>query len=84
MEQLLQALQALYGTDSGQQAAANQWLQAYAASPAAWEGSAALLSQQAYPAELQFFGANMLLTKVRRDWGQLSEDQQSFVKAVVG
>lgn len=79
-EKLLGALRALYGPDAGQQAAASQWLHQYAGTPDSWGGAVQLLAGDDVTEDMKFFGANLLLTKVRRDWKQLGDwEQQAFV-----
>ena len=85
MRQLfLDALQALYGGTAGaeQQAAANSWLNAFAAAPEAWPICLELMAPTAAPTTA-FFCANLLLTKMRREWGRLPAEQRSELLSIV-
>ena len=75
---LVQALSALYGTDPTLQQQANAWLEQYSATATAWDGALSLISP-AVPLEAQFFGCNMLLTKVRRDWSSLGPHESQHI-----
>ena len=78
-EEVSRAVSALYGSNAQQQAEANRWLMAFAERPAAWDVCRELVL--AGPAqEIQFFGANVLHTKVRREWHGLALEarQQAF------
>lgn len=77
------ALNALYGFDQAQQQAANIWLNDFAKNPAAWQVGLDMLTP-ASPTEPMFFCANMLLDKVRREWGKLSQDQRSHLTQSLG
>ncbi len=71
---LVQALNALYGTDPALQQQAKSWLEQYNTTAASWTGSLSLINP-AVPLEAQFFGCNMLLTKVKRDWASLNNEE---------
>lgn len=75
---LVHALNALYGTDPALQQQANAWLEQYSSTAAAWDGALSLISP-AVPLEAQFFGCNMLLTKIRRDWGSLAPHESQHI-----
>lgn len=76
------AIQALYGAAGADQAQANAWLNAFSATPAAWEACLQLLDPAERP-EVCFFCANLLLTKVRTEWHKLSPDQASTMSIVI-
>ena len=74
------AVLALYGgqgASAEQQRAANTYLQDFAQAPAAWNISLALLEKLTGPgaSSVQFFAANMLYTKVRREWAAMAADE---------
>ena len=75
------AIQALYGSDSGQRQAANVWLSEYASSEQAWE-CLQLLQGDLAP-EVQFFGINLILSKVRHAWRQLQPEARQQVQSFV-
>lgn len=79
----ISAVGALYGYDAQQQQAANQWLNDFSKQPAAWQVGIDILSATS-PTEPMFFCANMLLNKVRTEWGQLSEDQRQNLTNTLG
>ena len=76
------AIATLYGGAGPQQQQANQWLNSFAQQPDAWNACLELLSPQ-QNAEVSFFCANMLLTKVRSEWHKLSPDQQTQISSVI-
>jgi hypothetical protein len=81
-QQVAAALTALNTGDGPHREAANAWLAEFAGTDAAWEAAVALLDPD-QSAELQFFGANMVLIKVRSSWPQLSsESRQQLSRAV--
>jgi Importin-beta N-terminal domain len=63
------AISALYGNDANESARANTYLMQCAEQPAAWSLGIELTSTSADTAS-QFFGANLLLTKIKRHWHQ--------------
>lgn len=75
------AIQALYGSDSGQRRAANVWLTEYASSEQAWE-CLQLLQGDLAP-EVQFFSVNLILNKVRHAWRQLQPEGRQQVQSFV-
>lgn len=80
---LRQAIAALYAGIGGEsQQQANQWLNAFTAQPQAWDACLELLDP-AQSAEVVFFCANMLLTKVRKEWHKLPNDQQARMAAIM-
>lgn len=83
VNQLLQAITALYGGAPGAQQQANTWLDSFSKQPAAWEACLALLEARQSP-EICFFAANMLLTKVRGEWHKLEEGQRSQMASAIG
>lgn len=74
-QQVASAVAALHDPDPAHREAANSWLAGFADDDAAWGAGVALLDP-AYGPQLQFFGANMVLVKVRNAWKQLSPDMQ--------
>lgn len=70
------AVKMLYGGPTEQQGAAASWLSAVTHSPQAWHIAWALLGEQG-AVEVQFFAANMLLTKVRHDWKRLAPAERT-------
>ena len=75
-ENVLLAVKMLYGGPTEQQGAAASWLSAVTHSPQAWHIAWALLGEQG-AVEVQFFAANMLLTKVRHDWKRLTPSERT-------
>lgn len=70
-EQVVAAVRVLYGPhNAAQQAQANAWLTAFQHSPEAWQVPFALLAP-GHPGEVQFFGATLLVRKVRSEWSKL-------------
>ena len=76
---LKQAIEALYAVGSSEQARneANAWLMRFAASPNAWEAARLLLDDSV--AEVQYFGANLLFTKVRSEWHTLPDTMKASI-----
>jgi len=75
--QVVKAIQALYhSNDRKQQEEANNWLMAFATSAPAWGVSFALLEPTFSP-EVQYFAANILLSKVRSECQSLTPEQRS-------
>ena len=78
-----QAIAALYAGIGGEaQQQANQWLNSFSAQPQAWDACLELLDPQ-QSAEVCFFCANMLLTKVRKEWHKVPKEQQSRMAAIM-
>lgn len=81
-QQVSEAVTALQSPSAEHRDAANKWLLEFINSDAAWEAGVALL-EPAHGGQLQFFGANMVLVKVRSSWQALTpEDQTHFTSAV--
>lgn len=81
---VLSAVQALYGMEGAErQREANEFLNAFAASEAAWGVAFQLLQDETLnlPPEALFFAANMLHTKVRKEWVRLSAEQKHAMTA---
>ncbi|RLN69139.1 hypothetical protein BBP00_00000588 [Phytophthora kernoviae] len=81
---VLNAVQALYGMEGAErQREANEFLNAFAASEAAWAVALQLLQDETLnlPPEALFFAANILHTKVRKEWVRLSTDQRTTMTA---
>jgi hypothetical protein len=76
------AVLALYGMAGVEQAQANTWLTAFSHSPAAWEACLQLLDP-GERAEVCFFCANLLLSKVRSEWHKLAPEQQANMSGVI-
>ena len=81
-QQVASAVAALHDPDPAHREAANSWLVAFADEEAAWEAGVSLLDPS-YGPQLQFFGANMVLVKVRNAWKSLSPDMQHQLTNVV-
>lgn len=82
-EQFQAAILALYGADPAAQQAANQWLNDFAPSASAWDACLAGIDASASPTAA-FFCANMILTKLRREWGKLPAEQRGSLRDVLG
>ncbi|KAG6580050.1 Nuclear transport receptor LGL2 (importin beta superfamily) [Phytophthora cinnamomi] len=81
---VLSAVQALYGMEgAARQREANEFLNSFAASDAAWGVGFQLLRDEALalPPEALFFAANMLHSKVRKEWVRLSAEQRAAMTA---
>ncbi|KAI9913000.1 hypothetical protein PsorP6_005830 [Peronosclerospora sorghi] len=81
---VLRAMQALYGMDGAeQQREANEFLNAFVASDAAWGVGFHILQDETLnlPSEALFFAATMLHMKVRKEWVQLSAEQKTGMSA---
>uniref|UniRef100_H3HE26 Importin N-terminal domain-containing protein n=1 Tax=Phytophthora ramorum TaxID=164328 RepID=H3HE26_PHYRM len=81
---VLSAVQALYGMEgAARQREANEFLNNFAASEAAWGVGFQLLQDEtlALPPEALFFAANMLHTKVRKEWVRLPAEQKEAMTA---
>lgn len=81
-QQLSAAVDALHGASATQRDAANAWLAEFVRSDAAWEAGVALLDAE-HGAQLQFFGANMVLVKVRSSWDALQDEQHALLTNAV-
>ena len=77
--QLVAAVGTLYGSDPVSANDANAWLQQVAASPQAWELCLRVLAAPAHGQETLYFAANVLLSKVRREWGDLPQDTRTHL-----
>eukprot|EP00884_Botryococcus_braunii_P018983 jgi/Botrbrau1/5769/Bobra.0134s0036.1 len=83
MEDVARAIEVLHNPyNSEQSKGASLFLNLFAEAPEAWEISVGLLDPSR-PAFVQFFVANVLLTKARREWSQLSQQSQSSISAAV-
>jgi hypothetical protein len=83
MEDVARAIEALHNSFSPEHSKeASVWLNSFAEASEAWEISLALL-EPSRPASVQFFVANLLLTKARREWGQLPHNSRSRISAAV-
>ncbi|CAK9092789.1 Transportin-3 (Importin-12) (Imp12) (Transportin-SR) (TRN-SR) [Durusdinium trenchii] len=75
MEQVVNALQALYATSDPQtKKQADDWLTKFQQTPAAWQVSDTLLSQADAPMQFRFFAAQTMRTKVQFDFYELPAD----------
>lgn len=81
-QQVSEAVTALHGPSAEHRDAANKWILQFIKSDAAWEAGVALLDA-AHGEQLQFFGANMVLIKVRSSWPALSAADQAHLTATV-
>ncbi len=81
-EQVASAVAALQDPDPSRRDAANQWLTSFADDDTAWGAGVSLLDPSFGP-QLQFFGANMVLVKVRKAWKQLPADMQQQITNAV-
>lgn len=81
-ENVVLAINALYGGQTPQQNAASAWLNNVQTSPHAWQVALELLAKQA-AVEIHFFAANMLLTKVRNDWTHLQLSKRASLLGIV-
>ena len=68
---------ALYGADPSAQAQANAWLLSFAGTAAAWDVGRQLYLEP--EEEVQYFGANLLFTKVRGEWHGLADEAKASV-----
>ncbi|KAF4036322.1 hypothetical protein GN244_ATG11589 [Phytophthora infestans] len=83
---VLNAVQALYGMEgAARQREANEFLNAFAASDASWSVGFQLLQEETLvlPPEALFFAANMLHTKVRKEWVRLPTEQKIAMTASI-
>lgn len=67
--------------DGAAQQSADAWLAFFAASPSAWRACTSLLLH-AQP-EVAYFAANVILTKVRREWGETPPPQRASLFAAL-
>lgn len=76
----IEALQSPYNAEHSKEASI--WLNSFAETPEAWEISVSLLdpSRSAF---VQFFAANLLLSKARREWSQLSQQDRSSISSAL-
>ena len=81
-DNVLRAIQVLYGGPTDQQNAASAWLNDICGTSAAWQTALDLLDSS-NAVEVQFFAANMLFNKVRRDWGRLQATERADFLALV-
>ncbi len=81
-QQVSNAVTALNGPSAPHRDAANKWLLEFLDSDAAWEAGVVLL-EPAHGGQLQFFGANMVLVKVRNSWPKLTPDDQAHLTTAV-
>jgi hypothetical protein len=81
---LRSAITALYGGVGEAQLQANQWLNTFSQQPQAWDACLELLDPSGREgAEASFFCANMLLSKVHKEWHKLPQEQQMRLAAVI-
>ncbi len=79
---VLRAIQVLYGGASDQQNAASAFLSDVCGTSGAWQIALELLDAS-HALEIQFFAANMLFNKARRDWGRLQASERASLLALV-
>ena len=77
------ALASLFSSDPEAQHRANAWVNAFAATHAAWEAGLTLLDAPDVPEAARFFAANMLLGKARGDFHRLPPDQRTLLVQAV-
>ncbi|CAM9684349.1 unnamed protein product [Chrysoparadoxa australica] len=84
MESVQNAIATLYAGIPEASAAANQYLMEFMDNQAAWGVSIDLLAvQPALDANVQYFAANTLYTKIRKHWHQLELDHRSQLSAAM-
>ncbi len=79
-----QAIHAVFdhaGSPAVQQQA-TLWLNSFAVASEAWDACLAIIQPASAP-DVQFFAANMLLSKARNEWGKLQEPRRSQLVAAV-
>lgn len=81
-EQALHAIQLLYGGSTEQQSAASAWLNSFLTSPSAWQISIELIND-CNAVEVQFFAANLILNKARREWLRLSAEERDHLLGII-
>lgn len=81
-DNVLVAIQVLYGGPPDQRNAASAWLNDFSMTSAAWHIALDMLSAT-NTVEVQFFASNMLLNKARRDWGRLQLTERAYLIATV-
>ena len=81
-ENVLMAINVLYGGQISQQSAASAWLSNVQTSPHAWQVALELLAKQS-ALEVHFFAANMLLSKVRNEWTRLQPSKRTELLQIV-
>jgi hypothetical protein len=77
---LQSAIAALHGTDADRAALANQWLLGFSASPSALATCVHLLGGER-DANVEFFCATILLTRMRADWQKLPDEARAKLTA---
>ena len=80
--QIRAAISALYGGVGESQKQANQWLSTFSQQPQAWDACLEVLNPGGSP-EASFFCANMLVSKVHKEWHKLPGDQQMRLAAAI-
>ncbi len=71
------------GADPALQQQATQWLNAFAATPEAWEAALLVLNDASAPGNVSFFAANTLLNKSRTEWGKVPQDKRGTLQHAV-
>lgn len=83
MEDAARAIEALHNpNDPERSKEASIWLNSFAEAPEAWELSVGLLDPRR-PVFVQFFVANLLLTKARREWAHLPQPKRQSISSAV-
>ncbi len=81
-EEVLKAIQALYGGTPDQQKIASSWLNDLSGTMGAWQTGLELLGGN-NAVEVQFFAANMLFNKARRDFGRLQPSERANLLTII-
>ena len=84
-DSVLAAIAALYNSASTEavRTQANDFLQAFQTSDAAWQLTNALLSEPGLPLQAYFLAAQTLHTKLRQDWDQLPAELYGSIRETV-
>lgn len=82
MDSLQHAIRLLYSGDQVEQQQANAWLNEYAGTQAAWDASLELIIPYS-PPEVAFFACNMLLSKIRTEWGRLQVSERATLQDLI-
>lgn len=81
-QEVFKAIQALYGGTNDQQKIASSWLNDFSGTMGAWQTGLELLGGN-NAVEVQFFAANMLFNKARRDYGRLQPSERASLLTLI-
>lgn len=81
-EEVLKEIQTLYGGPHDQQKIASSWLNDFSGTMGAWQTGLELLGGNT-AVEVQFFAANMLFNKARRDFGRLQPSERASLLTLI-